>query len=150
MEQSKKIIFGILLVSIFVLIVSISSLYVQTEISSGNACGCFIPIPIFIPFIASIGLFIGTIVYYLLSPRFDRKVDKKSLLDFLEGEERKIFKIILEKPEINQAELVRESGLSKVKVSRVLKRFKSRGLVEKETIGKINIVKLKEKISSLL
>lgn len=151
MEDSKKIIFGILLVSIFVLVVAVSSLYVQTEISSGNACGCFIPIPLFIPFISSIGLFIGTMVYYLLSPRFKaNKIEKKSLLKFLEGDERKIFSILLEEKEINQADLVRNSGLSKVKISRILKKLQNRGILEKKSIGKVNMVKLNKEISDLI
>lgn len=150
MNDSKKVVFGILILSVFVLIVSVSSLYVQTEISSGNACGCFIPIPIFIPFIASIGLFIGTMVYYMFSPKFDKKIDKNSLLNFLDGDERKVFRVMLDKKGINQAELVRETNLSKVKVSRILKRFENKGLIEKISVGKINIIKLNKGISELI
>jgi len=148
MNDSKKIIFGILILSIFVLIVSTTSLYVQTHISSGNLCGCFIPIPLFIPFIASIGLFIGTLTYYLLSPRFDKnRLDKKFLLNFFDGEERNIFEVILEKNEITQAELVKRTGLSKVKVFRILKRFENKGLIEKTSLGKTNLIKLNKEIS---
>ncbi len=151
MEESKKIILGILILSVFVLIVSVSSFYVQTEISSGNACGCSIPIPLFIPFLASIGLFIGTLIYYMFSPRFEKnKLDKKSLLNFLGGDERKVFGVMLDKKEINQAQLVRETNLSKVKVSRIIKRFENKGLIEKISIGKINMIKLKREISELI
>ncbi len=151
MEDSKKVILGILILSVFVLIVSISSFYVQTEISSGNACGCSIPIPLFIPFLASIGLFMGTMVYYLISPKFDKKkIDKNSLLNFLDGDERKVFGIVLDKKEINQAQLVRETNLSKVKVSRIIKRFENKGLIEKVSVGKINMIKLNKKISNLI
>lgn len=150
MNDSKKVVFGILILSVFVLIVSVSSLYVQTEISSGNACGCFIPIPIFIPFIASIGLFIGTMIYYMFSPKFDKKIDKNSLLNFLDGDERKIFRVMLDKKEINQAQLVRGTDLSKVKVSRILKRFENKGLIEKVSVGKINMIKLNKGISEII
>ena len=151
MEDSKKVILGILILSVFVLIVSVSSFYVQTEISSGNACGCSIPIPLFIPFLASIGLFMGTMIYYLLSPKFDKKkIDKNSLLNFLEGDERKVFGVVLDKKEINQAQLVRETNLSKVKISRIIKRFENKGLIEKVSIGKINMIKLNKKISELI
>ena len=151
MEDSKKIISGILILSIFVLIVSVSSLYVQTEISSGNACGCVIPIPIFIPFIASIGLFIGTMVYYILSPRFNKeKIEKKTLARFLEGDERKVFYEILNEKEVNQAKIVKQTNLSKVKVSRIIKKLEGRGIVEKSTVGKINIIKLPEDIKKII
>jgi len=53
------------MLSIFVFIVAISSLYVQIQIVEGNICGCLIPLPLFIPFIASVGLFIGTLSFYL-------------------------------------------------------------------------------------
>ena len=150
MDNSRKIIYGILILSVFVLIVSISSLYVQTEISSGNACGCFIPIPIFIPFIASVGLFIGTVTYYMFSPRFDKKLDKNILLNFLEGDGKNVFEIILEKKEVNQAKIVKESKLSKVKVSRILKRLEENGIVEKHTVGKINLIKLNKNIAEII
>jgi len=151
MNDAKKIVFGILILSIFILVVSISSLYVQTKISSGNVCGCFIPIPLFIPFIASIGLFIGTLIYYLLSPKFDKKkIDKNSLLNFLEGDERKVMELLIEKKEITQAEIVRKTNLSKVKVFRILKRFENRGLIEKSSIGKTNMIILSESINKLL
>ncbi len=151
MDDSKKIVLGIMLISIFVLVVAVSSLYVQTEISSGNACGCFIPIPIFIPFIASIGLFIGTLIYYMFSPRFEnKKIDKNVLLDFVEGDERKVLKKLIDNKELGQAEIVRETGLAKVKVSRIIKKFEERGIIEKNRIGKINNIKLRKEILDII
>lgn len=148
--KRKEIFAGMLVLSIFVLIVSITSFYIQTQISSGNICGCAIPIPLFIPFIASIGLFIGTLVYYLFSPKLEKaKIDKKSLLKFLSGDEKRVFQKILEKKSITQASLTRETNLSKVKVFRVLKRLKNKGLIVKSSHGKTNLVELDEEISKL-
>ena len=151
MNESKKVAIGILIFSIFVFIVSLSSLYVQTEISSGNVCGCFIPIPLFIPFIASVGLFIGTLIYYLISPRLNKKkLHKKLLLNFFTGDERKIFGIILEKCEVTQSEIVKLSRLSKVKVFRILRRLENRNLIEKKPLGKTNLIVVNENVKELL
>ncbi|MCD6478056.1 MAG: hypothetical protein J7K87_03560 [Candidatus Aenigmarchaeota archaeon] len=151
MNESKKVVIGILIFSIFVFIVSLSSLYVQTEISSGNVCGCFIPIPLFIPFIASVGLFIGTLIYYLISPRLNKKkLHKKLLLNFFTGDERKIFGIILEKCEVTQSEIVKLSRLSKVKVFRILRRLENRNLIEKKPLGKTNLIVVNENVKELL
>lgn len=67
-----------------------------------------------------------------------------------EGDERKIFKIILNKKEVSQASLVRETGMSKVKVFRVLEKLKYKGLIKKEPYGRTNLIVLDEELSKLL
>ncbi|MCD6367823.1 MAG: MarR family transcriptional regulator [Candidatus Aenigmarchaeota archaeon] len=149
--KRKEIIIGVLIISVFVFVVSLSSLYIQTEISSGNICGCAIPIPLFIPFIASVGLFIGSLIYSLFSPRFKRpKIDKDIFLNFLVDDERKVFDIILSEKVVTQSEIVKRSGLSKVKVFRILRRFEDKGLIEKERDRKTNLIRLSEDISKFL
>ncbi len=149
-SKRKEIFIGMLAFSVFVLIVSVTSLYIQTQISSGDACGCAIPIPLFIPFIASIGLFIGTLIYYLFSPKLERpKIDKKTILKFLSGDEKKVFEQLLEKKSITQASLTNKTNLSKVKVFRVLKKLENKGLVSKSSHGKTNLIELDKKISKL-
>ena len=147
-SKRKEIFLGMLVLSIFVLIVSVTSLYIQTKISSGDTCGCAIPIPLFIPFIASIGLFIGTLIYYIFSPRLDKpKIDSSLFLNFLDGDEKKVFEIVLNKKSVTQASLVRETKLSKVKVFRVLRKLKRKGLINKEPSGKTNLIELEEEIA---
>ncbi|MCK4730496.1 MAG: hypothetical protein KAT28_04205 [Candidatus Aenigmarchaeota archaeon] len=150
MEQEKKLILGILILSIFVFIVAASSMYVQTEISSGNVCGCAVPIPIFIPFLASIGLFIGTLLYYLFFPKHENKIDKKIILNFFEKEEKEIMgKLIENKGSCLQSKLTRETSLSKVQVFRILENLVKKNIVNKESYGKTNTVKLNEWIIKL-
>jgi len=149
--KRKNVVLGMLTVSVFVLVVSIVSLYVQVQISSGTVCGCAIPIPLFIPLIACIGLFIGTLFYYLISPKFDTpKVDKNVFLQFLSGDEKKVFEKILEKKTISQASLVNETNLSKVRVFRILEHFKSKGLIIKRPYGKTNIIELNDELVKLI
>ncbi len=150
MEHEKKVVFGMLVLTTFILIVAISSLYVQIQVETGNLCGCVIPIYLFIPLLASIGLFIGTLVYYLLSPKFVVKPDKESLMKFFNSDERKIINILISrKGKALQSVIVRESGISKVKVFRLLEKLRKRGFIEKEPYGKTNKIILNEEIKSL-
>ena len=150
MDNSKKIVVGMLVLTVFVLVVSIASLYVQVTIESGNACGCVIPLPFFIPFIGSVGLFIGTLVYYLFSPGTERKPDVNSALRLLSGDEASVMKALAKSGgSLSQAGIVKATGLSKVKVFRVIARMLSRGLVEKESSGKTNIIHISRDIRNL-
>jgi uncharacterized membrane protein len=152
MNPQKKFLSGMLVITVFILIVSLAALYVQIQVSSGNACNCSIPLYVLVPIIGAMGLFIGVLSYYLLSPRFEKPaVDKSQLLSFLDRDEASVMKVILEnKGEVPQAEIVRQTGLPKVKVFRVLHSLKLRGIVTKEQNKKVNIVKLSEGMRKLL
>ncbi len=156
MLLQKNMLLAILTITIFVFVVAVSSLYVEMEISSGNACGCAIPIWLFVPLLGSLGLFIGALIYALLRPE-ERKEEKtklreaikNALLTTSKGDERKLMEIILQKESIKQHELVKLSGMNKVKVHRILKRLEARGIIEREREGKIVVVKLKKEILNL-
>jgi uncharacterized membrane protein len=152
MNPQKKFLTGMLIITVFILIVTLSALYVQIQVSAGNACNCEIPLYVLVPIIGAMGLFIGVISYYLLSPKFEKPpVDKSHLLTFLERNEASVIKVILaNKGEVSQAEIVRQTGLPKVKVFRVLHSLKLRGIVTKEQDKKVNIVKLSEGMRKLL
>jgi len=152
MNPQKKFLTGMLVLTAFIFVVAISSLYVQMQVSSGNACGCAIPLYLFVPLVGSMGLLIGVLAYYLLSPRFEKPaVDKGHLLAFLKRDEASVMKVLLEhKGEVPQAEIVRQTGLPKVKVFRVLHGLKLRGIVTKEQNKKVNIIRLSEGMKKLL
>jgi uncharacterized membrane protein len=152
MNPQKKFLTGMLVLTAFILVVALSSLYVQIQVSSGNACGCAIPLYLFVPLVGSMGLLIGVLAYYLLSPRFEKPpVDKSLLLGFLEKDEASVMKVLLDhKGEVSQAEIVKQTGLQKVKVFRVLHSLKLRGIVTKEQNRKVNIVRLSEGMRKLL
>ena len=152
MTPQKKFLSGMLVLTAFIFILSVSSLYVQIQIDSGNVCACTIPIYLFVPILGSLGLLIGVVAYYLLSPRFEKPaVDKAQLLSFLDRDEASVMKVLLEKKgEVSQAEIVRRTELPKVKVFRVLHGLKLRGIVTKEQNKKVNIVRLSEGMTKLL
>ncbi len=148
--KNRKIILITLILAVFVLVVGLISIYVQEVISSGYICGCVIPLPLFIPFMASVGLFIGTLVYHLLVP-VKEFVDKKAVLSLLEDEERRILEVIVNhRGKITQASIVRTTGISKIRVFRTLRRLEQRGIVEKFPHGKTNIIMLKDPYRKLL
>ena len=151
MDLKKKLLIVIIVIAGFVFGVSFSTLYAQVHIAEGTACSCTLPIPLLIPTFSSLGVFVGSIVYYMLSPAISRevrKVDTKAILDLLEPLEKEIIRRIVEnKGEISQSKLSTEFG--KVKVFRVIEALKNRGVVEKVPYGKTNKIKLNEKFVKL-
>jgi uncharacterized membrane protein len=152
MQHQKKVIIIAMLVVIFVLLVSMSSWYVQLLIESGTVCSCAIPLPILFPIIASIGLLIGTLIYYMFSPGNQKIcVDKESILMFFGNVEREIMDVIISnKGETTQARIVRLTGLPRVKVFRSLEKLRMKGIIEKESKGKTNTIRLSEGVAELL
>jgi hypothetical protein len=150
----KKSLIVIILLSGFIFAVSFSTLYAQTHIIEGTACSCTLPIPVLIPTFASLGLLIGSILYYFMSPKIEENKEKKiqlifSLVEMLNPEEKEIIKKLLEnKGEILQSKLSRSFG--KVKTFRVLENLRKRGIIEKEPYGKTNVIKLGEKFKNIL
>jgi uncharacterized membrane protein len=69
---------------------------------------------------------------------------RKVASDILEGDEKKIYLIVYEKKQILQSELVLESGLSKVKVSRLLQKLENKSLLIRKPYGNTNKVILVE------
>ena len=152
MEDREKVIIGMMLISVFVLLVGLSSFYVQIQIETGNVCGCLIPITLFIPFLASVGLFIGTLVYYFFTPRMDvMRINKDAVLKIFSPDERNVIKFLLENGgKITQSRIVNETELSKVKVFRVLERLAKKGVIQKEPHGKTNMITLDENLLEML
>jgi uncharacterized membrane protein len=154
MEISRKSIIAIILLSGFVFAVSFGTLYAQTHIIEGTACSCTLPIPILIPTFSSLGLLIGSIVYYFMSPKMEEGREKQvqtffSLVDILKSDEKEIVKKLLEnKGEMLQSKLSQSFG--KVKTFRILENLKKRGVIEKEPYGKTNIIRLGEKFRQIL
>ena len=151
MEQSKKIIATSMLMTIFVLIVSLTALYVQAQIEYGTVCSCAIPVPVLIPLLSSIGLLLGTLIYYVYSPRFEKGgIDRNAVLKFLNPTEQKVMNVILDnRGEITQAKIVSQTGLQKVKVFRVIERLMAKGILSKEPHGKTNKIRLSDEIGEI-
>ncbi|MEM5883037.1 MAG: hypothetical protein QXQ77_02235 [Candidatus Aenigmatarchaeota archaeon] len=152
MKTIQKLIIIVIILAGFIFSVSFSTLYAQTHIIQGTACSCTLPIPLLIPTFSSLGIFVGSIVYYLLFPKIEEsknKEDYKIFLDFLDPDEKFVVqKIIESKGKIIQSKLSSEFG--KVRAFRVLESLKKKGIIEKEPYGRTNKVKISEKFYNLL
>ncbi len=139
----RSIILAFTIISLFIFLISVATMYAQTEIISGNACYCTFPIPLLIPTFASLGLFTGLLTYYLLFPKVKR--DDKKILEIVKNllneEERTVLEMVIKEKEITQAKISRILG--KVKAFRVIESLKRKGLITKEKIGKTSKIKLK-------
>jgi len=144
----------IMLITGFIFAVSFSTLYAQTHIVEGTACACTLPIPILIPTFSSLGILIGSFVYYATFPKImesEKKLAEDALviLDMLQLDERNIIKKIIEnKGKITQSKL--SSSFGKVKTFRILENLKKRGIITKESYGKTNKIILNENFSKIL
>jgi len=147
----KKIVVAMLIISVFVMIVAVSSLYIQIQIESGSICGCAIPLYIFVPFLSSIGFFIGTLIYYLLRPVGEKRIKIDEIITyFLDKDEGKVVREIIRSGKITQASLMKRTGFDKVKIFRIVEKLRKKGVIVKEPYGKTNIIRLSENISKMI
>jgi len=92
-------------------------------------------------------IFMGGLIYYLLSLKIDKKDQKVrfnvgTIMKFLDEDEKKITKQLQNNnKEILQSDI---KGLSKLKKHRAIKKLKEKGIVEVEKSGNKNKVKLNE------
>ncbi|MEA2037449.1 MAG: helix-turn-helix domain-containing protein [Nanoarchaeota archaeon] len=139
----------------FIFVVSFISHYVSNVINQGMACTCIVPIPMMILFLSSLGVFVGSLSYYLLSSKFikERKVhtqDVNLTLKFLNYDERTVIEALIKSNGgINQSRLIEETGINKVKTSRLLVRLINKGIITKKVVGKINKIYLHEDLINL-
>ncbi len=67
--------------------------------------------------------------------------EKKKRLESLDEEEKKIMGLVLGREgSIYQSDLIRETKLSKVKITRILDRLEGKGLIERKRRGMTNII----------
>jgi predicted histidine transporter YuiF (NhaC family) len=160
----KKILGIIIILSAFIFLVSFGTLYAQTHIIEGTACGCTLPIPLLIPTFSSFGVIIGALVYYFIGyskqkeyiPRniskklesynkiyTKNKLDPKIFLNLLDNKEKQILESIIKNGgEISQAKL--SSLFGKVVTFRAIESLKRKGIVKKEKYGKTNKIILED------
>ena len=151
MNSKRKLAIISILLAGFIFMVSFSTLYAQTKITEGTACSCTLPIPLLIPTFSSLGIFIGSIVYYLLQPKRDENIEKienglnrkiiKAIINLLPQNESEIIKMLIDNDgSLTQSKI--SSVLGKVKAFRSIKSLEKKGLVEKEKYGKTNMIKI--------
>lgn len=70
--------------------------------------------------------------------------EKNEKLEALDEDEKKVMQIIMrEEGSVYQSDVIKETGLSKVKVSRLLDKIEGKGLIERKRRGMTNVIVLK-------
>ena len=98
--------------------------------------------------VAALTGFFGAFLF-VSSPREEAEVAEKlrksrEAVSRLDADEKKIYSMVAESDAIFQSELVEKSGLSKVKITRLLDRLESKGVVERKRRGMTNVVVVKQ------
>ena len=109
-----------------------------------------------LPFIAFIGLLVGTLVYYIMSDKIIQKEQSlqkntKVILNFLTGQEKKVIETLMENEgKVQQYELSHLPNLNKLKTHRILINLEQKGVLHKEKLGKINKIVLNKELYDVL
>lgn len=163
MGKNKKVLVGLLAISVFILLV----FYIPTIFEQGIPTVCFEngncqheayleSVITYLPAMIVVGFIFGIVVSFLY---FEKKLEvpalsadrNKVLLSLLQPSERKILgKVIENGGQTLQSEISRVEGIGKVKAHRVIERLIRRGVLEKEQMGKTNILRLKKEIRDTL
>ncbi len=155
LEENKSIFLVLGIITGFVFIVAFSTLYVSDAIKNNNACGCVIPIPYMILILSSLGIFVGSAAYYFTVSKYLQQGETRNkniefTLNFLEPQERAVIKELIKgKKGLKQAELEKQTGFHKVKIHRIVNKLRIKGLVEKQSNGKINIIELNPQLKEV-
>ena len=102
------------------------------------------------------GMFVGSLTYYFISEKYEKKIvkihkDVSLTLNFLEGDEKIILKSILARQgKTTQSDLVNDTNLSRVKISRSLKKLEQKNILIKIPNGMTNIIELEKELKLLL
>ena len=154
-KSRRTLLIIVMVIAGFVLIVSLASLYTQRVVSCGKAQTCTIPLPFLIPIIASVSLFVGSLMDYLMVGKISKKDSSiRECSGFIEKlfspEEYRILKLVAKNNEISQAKIVRTTGMPRLKVFRIIEKLKEKGIIEKEERdGKLRIIKIDEGLRDL-
>jgi len=152
-KRRKQIIYTIFLfISLFsISFIFFSNAITRIDVSINGGTPEYVEIPAMFSISQVIFLLllttIGTICFLFLYVDFNKKNRKESkrniVSNVLDGDEKKLYEIILEKNEILQKDLVYESGFSKAKVTRILVKLDNKKLIIRKPWGNTNKILIK-------
>ena len=115
----------------------------QTNVGIGIMTFIFI-IGLYLIFFGKEERIITRIERATVEPKEITKENYQKVLDSLHEEEKKIFEILIEsKGTAYQSDLIGKTGLSKVRITRILDKLEGKGLIERKRRGMTNSVVLK-------
>ena len=98
---------------------------------------------IFLMLLSAVGTYSFVYLYRDLSKLDGRSKKQKLASKILEGDELRLYNIILKKKECIQKDLVYESGFAKAKVTRLLEKLDRKDLVKRKPYGNTNKIRVK-------
>ncbi len=114
------------------------------------------PFYYFIPIFSFFGIAVGALVYYILSGEVERKEkiirhNTDVILKFLQPDEKKVIeKLVDNHGKIQQAEITYMEGFTKVKAHRIVESLMKKGIVRKEALGKMRLVRMNDEFYEVL
>lgn len=139
----------------FTSVLFFSLIYLNQQVLCDLQCRMRNEVILAIVTLSLFGLFVGSLTYYLISERSEEKLkeihrDNRIMLSLLEPDEKKIIEAIIDnKGKSSQSDIVKKTGISRVKVSRILKKIEQKGIIKKSQNGMTNIVELEKEIKEL-
>jgi len=155
-ERVKRTLQVVLTIAAFMGFVAYALFYVWTVPGGGTMCPCTVPVSMILVAVALSGVFVGSLIYYIVSKSFfevkeEMEHGAEKILEFLDVNTRKVVKNLVENEgKMLQSDITKQTDLSRVKVSRILKDLDSKGVVKKTDSGVSNRVTLDKEMYRLL
>jgi len=140
----------------FTAVLFFSIIYLNEKVLCDIDCRIQNEVSIVLVLLSLFGMFIGSLTYYFISEKYEKKITKMQkdislTLKFLDSEEKSIMTSILyHKGKATQSEIARDTGLSRVKVFRNLKKLEKKGIIRKKPNGMTNTIELEEELEKVL
>ncbi len=152
-RNMKLLLVLVIFFSLFFAVLNFLSLYVERNYTA--TCPSALPLTVVVNILIAGSILSGafvTLFFINKSSHKRREVHKDTLLtlNFLEAEEKKIIKLIIDNRGIvTQSKLVKLSEMNKVKVARILHRLELKGVILREPYGNTNKVELVQGLKEL-
>lgn len=153
-EKIKSPFLIVIVLTFAIFIISLTAFYSQENFSS--VCGCKLSPWVVIVSVSSFGIFIGSLIYYLLSLNNIKEKGHlqegfQKILLFLEEEEKRIIEAIVNNSgEMYQSKLCNVLQLDKVKCSRIVSKLENKKILSRKKEGMTNTIILDKELLELL
>lgn len=176
MMDKKNLIVGLIILS-FVLLITSSLLYISKArserqidpleieamdkeeiiqyIYEKQSLG-HLPFYYIIPVFAFFGILVGAFIYYIMNEDLEKKqktieYNTEVILKLLNPEERKVMrKIVDNNGKIQQVEITYMEGYTKVKAHRIVESLVRKGILQKESLGKMRMITMNNEFYEIL
>lgn len=156
MDVRKKIILGLLTVSIFIFLITVLVFVYALYSKNQNIPSILFPfVEHHIEFMVLMGIFgvaSGLIVYSVMNSTMEKqekivKTNTQIIMKFLGKDEREIVNLLLATDgKTTQSEIAKLPYMTRLKAHRIVKKLESRGVVFVEKYGKINMIRIVDEL----